>query len=102
MNKIYSDQIAKATSLSAGIKSNAKTLQEKGINIDTSPMDVTCRTLEEIALRQEEAETALKEVRMKAHEALDQLKELINDNKTPIKLNFAPEQWAKFGIADKR
>ncbi len=102
MNKIYSDQIDKAKSLSDGIKKQSETLKQQGITISTEAMDSCRRALHEVALKQVEAELALKAVRDEAHLLMEQLKEMILANKTPIKEHFALEQWQHFGIADKR
>lgn len=102
MNKIYSDQIAKATSLSDGIKRNVETLKRRSIDLNTEAMDSICKQLVEASNKQEEAEQALKLVRDEAHSLLEQLKTEILETKTPIKTTFPPEQWQQFGIADKR
>lgn len=102
MNKIYSDPIRKAMALSQGVKENAGLLQQHSISINTEKILSACKVLEEIAAKQEAAETTLKEIREKAHAALDELKNLYNQGKQPVKLNFPPEQWAKFGLPDKR
>ncbi len=102
MNKIYTDQLAKAVSLSEGIRKNADVLKGRNIYLNTAKMDELSRALEEIAQKQDAAEEALKLVRNQAHALLDQLKEICTENKTPIKLNFPTEQWQNFGIADKR
>ncbi len=102
MNKIYSNQMSIASALAQGIRENEALLQQQGIHIDTQKLDELNRELEQMAIRQEEAEIALREVREKAHELLSELKDLCNESKSPIKLAFPPEQWAKFGLADKR
>lgn len=102
MNKIYSDQIEKARSLSAGIAENASLLSRKGLNPDMGKLNEKVQALTEAANRQEDAEKALYEARAKAHELLDELKALYNEAKAPIKLNYLPEEWAKFGLPDKR
>ncbi len=102
MNKIYSDQIAKAISLSDGIERNRETLIQQGITINTDAMNSYCKELEEVAKQQEDAELALKKVRDEAHRLLDLLKAEIIENKNPIKLKFLPDRWQQFGIADKR
>lgn len=102
MNKIYSEQIQKAKTLSQGIKTNDVALKEKGINPGTEKIDATAHALEEAAKAQDEAEEKLREQRKIAHKLLADLKELCNAAKQPIKERFPLEQWQKFGIADKR
>ncbi len=102
MNKIYTDQIEKAHSLSDGIRQHKEKLQKQGISLHTETLDNCRRALEEIAQKQDDAEAVLKEIRNEAHKLLEQVKEQIADIKTPIKLNFPFEAWAQFGIADKR
>ena len=88
--------------LSEGIRKNSERLKQKNINLSTDKMDEVCKALEEIAAKQEVAENSLKEVRTQAHSILDELKEIYNENKMPIKVNFSLEQWADFGLMDKR
>ncbi len=65
-------------------------------------MDAACRALEMAGKEQEKAEMELKKLREAAHQQLEKLKTLYNDCKEPIKRCFIPEQWAKFGLPDKR
>ncbi len=102
MNKIYSDQIAKAENLVKGIAGNAAELQGRGITTDTSKIEATYKDLIEASEKQEAAQTALNECRDRAHELLAELKELYTSAKDPIKQAYPLEQWAKFGLPDKR
>lgn len=102
MNKTYSDQITKAQMLSKGILKNAEILQQRGLNINTEKLESTCKAFEDAAAKQEAAENVLRESRDKAHELLAELKRLCDDAKQPIKTNFPTEEWAKFGLTDKR
>ncbi len=102
MNKIYSDQIGKAENLVKGITSNASELQGRGIPTDTSKIEAVYKALIEASEKQEAAQTALNECRDKAHELLAELKELYTSAKDPIKQAYPLEQWAKFGLPDKR
>ncbi len=102
MNKIYSDQIAKAESLVKGINDNSAELQGRGISTETSKIENLYKALIEAAEKQEAAQIALNECRDKSHELLAELKELYNATKDPIKQAFPLEQWAKFGLPDKR
>lgn len=102
MNKIYSGQIEKVKSLVAGIQNNKAVLDAKGLNCDVSQLIELQNSLAESAKKQEEAESALKEIRDVAHADLDKLKNAWNNMKLPIKNNFQIEQWSTFGISDKR
>ncbi len=102
MNKTYSEQIAKVASLAEGIRQNAESLSQQHISTSTEKLESTAKLLEEAALKQEAAGEALKVIRQQAHELLDRLKNLYTDAKSPIKLNYPPEQWHRFGIPDKR
>ncbi len=102
MNKIYSDQIAKAENLVKGIAENAAELQGRGIPTDTSKIEETYKALIEASDMQEAAEKTLNECRDRAHELLAELKELYTSAKDPIKQAYPLEQWAKFGLPDKR
>ncbi len=102
MNKIYSDQIAKAENLVKGITANSTELQGRGISTDTSKIENTYKALIEASEKQEAAEKALGECRDKAHELLAELKELYAAAKDPIKQAYPLEQWARFGLPDKR
>ena len=44
----------------------------------------------------------LKEAREVVHACLEELKEVFNAAKAPIKQNFPPEVWLSFGIQDKK
>ncbi len=102
MNKIYSDQIAKAENLVKGIAANSAELQGRGILTNTSKIEVTYKALIEASGKQEAAQEALNECRDKAHELLAELKELYTATKDSIKQAYPLEQWAKFGLPDKR
>ncbi len=102
MNKIYSDQIVKAENLVKGISGNTAELQGRGILTDTSRLESVYKALTEASDKQEAAQVALNECRDRAHELLAELKELYNAAKDPIKQAFPLEQWAKFGLPDKR
>ncbi len=102
MNKIYSDQIQKATMLSEGIKKNDALLKQYNINLDTEKIDTIAKALEEASAAQEAAEKELIARRDTAHELLSELKSIYNDSKQPIKETFPLEQWQRFGLPDKR
>ncbi len=102
MNKIYSDQIEKAENLVKGINCNSTELQGRGIPTDTAKIEETYKALTEASEKQEAAQIALNECRDRAHELLSELKGLYNAAKEPIKQAFPLEQWAKFGLPDKR
>ncbi len=102
MNKTYSDQIQKATTLSEGIKRNDAVLKQKNINLNMERIDEVAKALEAAANEQEAAEQELTERRNVARELLAELKELYNAAKLPVKNSFPLEQWSTFGICDKR
>ena len=102
MNKIYQEPIKKAELLIDGVKSCADSLLKKGISIDVEALGSACRALEEAAVAQDEADAKLKYAREAAHKCLDELKEIFNASKAPIKQNYAPEAWLSFGIQDKK
>ncbi len=102
MNKIYSEQIAKAERLVESVGKNAEVLRQKGININVARLTSACEALERAAHEQEAAELRLAETRNEAHKRLDELKTLFVESKTPIKQTFPPQQWEYFGLADKR
>ncbi len=102
MNKIYSDQIVKAENLVKGVEAHSAELQGRGISTDISRISETYKALAEASDKQETAQTALNECRDKAHKLLAELKELYNAAKDPIKQAYPLEQWAKFGLPDKR
>jgi hypothetical protein len=102
MNKIYSEPIAKAESLAKGIKQQAEMLARKGICIDADRLSAACCALEQAGRAQDAVEATLKEAREAAHARLNELKELFNATKVPIKQGFAPEMWNVFGIMDKK
>ncbi len=102
MNRIYADQITKAENLVKGINSNSSELQARGVPTETSKIEATYKALIEASDRQEAAEAALYECRDKAHTLLAELKELYITAKAPVKQAFPPDQWAKFGLPDKR
>ncbi len=102
MNKIYSDQIQKATMLSQGIRTNDALLKQNNINLDAEKIEVVAKALEEASAAQEKAEEELATRRDAAHLLLAELKELCNESKQPIKEKFPLEKWQKFGLPDKR
>ena len=102
MNKIYQEPINKAESLIVGVKKCADSLAKKGIVINVDALSNACRALEDAGAAQDAAEVKLKEARETAHRCLDELKEIFNASKAPIKQNYSPEAWASFGIIDKK
>ena len=102
MNKIYSDQIEKVNLLVGGIEKNAAELKTNKINVDTQQLKKAIAQLTEIAKKQDAADATLKQIRTEAHKKLDELKELYDATKMPIKGHFSLEKWANFGIPDKR
>ncbi|MBP3614880.1 MAG: hypothetical protein J6J37_08950 [Bacteroidaceae bacterium] len=102
MNKIYQEPINKAESLIVGVKKCADSLAKKGIVINVDALSNACRVLEDAGAAQDAAEVKLKEARETAHRCLDELKEIFNASKAPIKQNYSPEAWASFGITDKK
>lgn len=102
MNKIYSEPIQKTQSLIEGVKKQQSILAGKGIDIDIAKLDAACNALLHAGEEQEIADMKLKAAREAAHNCLDELKRLFCDAKTPIKQNFAQEQWITFGVADKK
>ena len=102
MNKIYSDPISKVNSLVGGIEKNAEKLKSKGISTDVQKLQKAVQQMTEAAQNQEAAELALGEARSEAHLQLKTLKMLYEEAKMSIKTHFAMEQWATFGIPDKR
>ena len=102
MNKIYSEPILKAESLTEGVRREAEVLAKKGICIDAEKLSAACSALEQAGKAQDAAEAKLKEAREVAHACLEELKEVFNTAKAPIKQNFPPEVWLSFGIQDKK
>ncbi len=102
MNKIYSDQIAKAENLVKGIAENSAELKGRGLPTDTSKIEAAYKALTEASEKQEAAQAALNECRDRAHELLAELKDLYTAAKDPIKQAYPLEQWARFGLPDKR
>lgn len=102
MNKIYQEPIKKAESLVEGVKKCTDSLAKKGIVIDIDALNAACRALEEAAAAQDDADAKLKEAREVAHLRLDELKEIFNASKAPIKQNYSPEAWLSFGLLDKK
>lgn len=102
MNKIYSSQIEKANSLAGGIEKNAAKLKASNVSVDLQKLKECTLQLAELAEKQDAAEAALAQARGKAHEKLNELKNIYEAVKFPIKSHFAMEQWPVFGIADKR
>lgn len=94
--------LSKARSFSESVSKNADELEKKNIRIDCGRIDNLSLRLEEAAFRQEEVEQALFAARDKAHGLLDELKACYGDSKALIKSNFAVENWARFGLADRR
>lgn len=102
MNKIYQEPINKAELLVEGVKKCADSLAKKGIVVNVDALSNACRTLEDAGAAQDAAEAKLKEARETAHRCLDELKEIFNSTKAPIKQNYSPEAWVSFGILDKK
>ena len=75
---------------------------KKGIVVDADRLSAACCALEQAGRAQDAAEATLMEAREAAHARLNELKELFNATKVPIKQGFAPEMWNVFGIMDKK
>ncbi len=102
MLKIYSDQIEKVQMLLSGTQGKDAALRQKNITIEREKLELVCKALEEAAQKQEAAKVTLDECRNAAHALLEELKTCFGEAKQPIKLAFPPEEWAAFGLADKR
>ena len=62
----------------------------------------SCRLLAVRGSRPVRRRMLLKEAREVVHACLEELKEVFNAAKAPIKQNFPPEVWLSFGIQDKK
>ncbi|NLO00308.1 MAG: hypothetical protein GX125_08630 [Bacteroidales bacterium] len=102
MNKIYSDQVSKARMLSKGVSEHSAELSRKNITVDIGRLDKLSAALEAAAKTQEKAEDTLSKARAEAHRLLDELKSAFADAKAPIKQAFLSDEWARFGLTDKR
>ncbi len=102
MNKIYADQIEKAKNLAQGIERNADILKKHGIDSDKDNLLALAEKLTEASEKQDAAAAALNDARDEAHQLLAEHKKVFDDSKSPIKKSFSPEEWSKFGLADKR
>ncbi|MBQ6694931.1 MAG: hypothetical protein IJN24_08685 [Bacteroidaceae bacterium] len=102
MNKIYLEPASKARAFIDGVLKQHDVLAKKGISIHADELLAACNELEEAGRNQDEAELHLRIARDKAHKALDRLKELYSVAKSPVKQSFTQEQWASFGLTDKK
>lgn len=103
MNRIYSEQIERATMLAEGLKKNREILQAKGFDLSLiEKLEQDC----ELMAREGEAiaaeEEALAKHRTACHIILSRLKSNLFSGKGYIKQNIEQEQWNRFGVPDKR
>lgn len=103
MNRIYSEQIERALALAEGLKKNADKLQAQGFDISLiekleQDCELMAREGEAIAVEEE----ALAKHRTDCHVILSRLKTNFFTGKGYIKQNYQQEQWAEYGVPDKR
>mgnify|MGYP003291731285 CR=1 FL=1 len=103
MNRIYSEQIERALALAEGLKKNSAALQAKGFDLSLiEKLEQDC----ELMAREGEAiaaeEEALAKHRAACHVILSRLKTNFFNGKGYIKQNYLQDQWADYGVPDKR
>lgn len=103
MNRIYSEQIERATMLAEGLKKNREILQAKGFDlsiIEKLEQDCVLMAREGEAIAAEEE--ALSKHRTACHIILSRLKSNLFLCKGYIKQNVEQCQWNQYGVPDKR
>lgn len=103
MSKTIDTQIEKSTRLIEGLKAHIAELQDKGIN--ASELDNMANQLKQL---KESADTA-DEIRAKLSKQVRQTNSILTDckraymeAKSVIRNNYLQEEWAKYGVTDKR
>lgn len=103
MNRIYSEQIERATMLAEGLKKNSEMLQSAGFDLSLiEKLEQDCQLMaregEAIAAEEE----ALSKHRTACHIILSRLKSNLFLGKGYIKQNVDQNHWNDFGVPDKR
>src|SRR5574344_1302396 len=103
MTKTNSTQIEKAQTLLKGLRNNAEQVRSKGLGNEY------LREVENCCSELEKADTALDALRAEVHarvketnDKLAALKEKIQQGRITIRNNYPQEQWARFGVMDKK
>ena len=103
MSKTYSDQVTKAQMLVAGLKKNYELVKTRGISqeqiaaLEAAANEGSVMNREVEALREEVSRKATV-----ANKKLTEVKNNMANAKQIIKRCFEQEQWADFGVMDKR
>ncbi len=103
MNKIYSDPIEKAQLLIEGLKKNRSYLETKGYDLSViERLEKACQEMTREGEAVAAEEEALSKHRAQCHTILTGLKRDLYSGKSAIKQMFDQEQWALYGVPDKR
>lgn len=104
MAKVYAEQVKKAQTLAAGLKSNHEWVKSRcGITLEQ--IEALEAAANEAARMNAEVEALREEVSRKAacaNRKLDELKRAMMDAKRQVKTSFDPSRWAELGVMDKR
>lgn len=105
MTRTIELQVEKTRSLIQGMRAHLDELSAKGIQVRPEQFDALERDLTALITSSEECDRLRKEVSEKVHATNAQLasiKEQFADLKKQVKGNFLPEEWARYGVLDKR
>lgn len=103
MSKTIETQIEKSYVLVKGLRNNIEALRDKGIDDEVlNGMENNLRSLEDLNRQCDEIRARLKEKVKEVNSVLDDAKRTYFDLKKIIKNNYLQEEWAGYGVMDKR
>ncbi len=103
MSKTIDLQIEKSRCLINGIRKNLNVLESKGFS--NQELDLMASELDKLKVANEQCDAARAELSKKVKECnaiLSSVKEKFADRKKTLKGYFPQEEWAKYGVMDKR
>lgn len=103
MSKTIELQIDKCSTLIDGLRKNVSVLADKGINNDL--LDHLGERLKSLSAANSECDAlrqTLSEKVKAMNSILTEVKEAYAENKRKIKGSYPQEQWARYGVMDKR
>jgi uncharacterized protein YaaR (DUF327 family) len=103
MSKTNFMQIEKARTLIKGLNAHASEVAPKGLGKDyVESVAQYCKELEECDAKLEDLRKEVHEQVRVTNDKLAKLKEAVQNGRLVIRNNYLQEQWASFGVMDKK
>ena len=105
MTKTIDLQVEKTRSLLKGLRDHGNEVRAKGVRLDDAELDALDKDLKELTADSETCDRLREQVSAQVklvNTKLAAVKERFAELKKGVKQNFLPEDWARYGVLDKR